>query len=88
MKSIFLSCKIKKGMKIAHVEASNVVPSMVAPQLDENIPREVAGNAPKSNLLRNLPKEDGNRLQKLFESLNLDGIESGMDNSSSHLETF
>ena len=53
-----------------------MVPSMVAPQPDENVPRKVAGNPPKSDLLRNLPKGDGNRLWKLFESLNLNGIES------------
>ena len=44
-----LSCrvlKIKKGTKIAHVEASNGVPSLTAPQLNENIPKKVAGNAP------------------------------------------
>ena len=74
-----LSCqvvKIKKGMKIAHVEAGNVVPFMMAPQLDENVPRTVPGNPPKSDLLRNHPKEDGNRLWKHFASLNLNGIES------------
>ena len=74
-----LSChvvKIKKGTKIAHVVAGNVVPPIVAPQPDETIPWKVSENPPKSNILRNPPKENGNRLQKLFDSLNLDGIES------------
>ena len=48
-------------MKIAHVEASNVVPSLMASQVSENIPEKIAGNS---------------RLEKLFESFNLDGIES------------
>ena len=53
-----LSCrtlKIKKGMKIAHVEASNVVPSLMTSQLPKNVLKMVAGNCPKSNLLKNLP---------------------------------
>ena len=39
-------------MKIAHVEAGNVVPPTVAPEPDKNIPRKAAGNAPKSDLLK------------------------------------
>ena len=58
------------------MEAGNVVPPIVVPQLNENIPEKVAGNAPRGNLLRNLPKEKRGRLQKCFESLNLNGIES------------
>ena len=34
-------------MKIAHVEASNVVPSFVSSQVFENIPKKVAGNSLK-----------------------------------------
>ena len=62
-------------MKIAHVEASNVVPSLIASWLSENIPKKVAGKPPKSDLLKNLPKGDDSRLRNLFESLNLKGIE-------------
>ena len=63
-------------MKIAHVEASNIVPPLTVPQLDENMLKRVAGNPPKSNLLKNLPRGNDSRLQKLFESLNVHGIES------------
>ena len=63
-------------MKIAHVEAGNVVPPIVVPQLNENIPKKFAGNAPKGELFENLLKENRDRLQKHFESLNLNGIES------------
>ena len=55
-----LSCrtlKIKKGTKIAHVEASNIVPPLISSQVPENIPKQVAGNAPGNNLLEILPKE-------------------------------
>ena len=63
-------------MKIAHVEAGNVVPSLKASWLSENIPKKVVGKSPESNLLENFPKGDDSRLEKLFESLNLKGIES------------
>ena len=55
--------------------AGNVVPPMLAPKLDENIPEGVAGNTPKSNLPGNPPNKDGNRLQKCFENVDLSGIE-------------
>ena len=74
-----LSCrvlKIKKGMQIAHGEANNVVPPLTVPQLNDYVPKKVAENASKGDLLRNFPRENRGRLQKLFEILNLDGIES------------
>ena len=76
MKSIMYSCKDKIGMKVAHVEAGNVVPPIMATELYENVPEKTAGKATRSDLLRNLPKENRGRLQKLFESFNLSGIES------------
>ena len=63
-------------MKIAHVGASNVVPPLTFPQLNENMPEKVVGNPLKRDLLKTLPRENDSRLEKLFESLNLDGIES------------
>ena len=74
-----LSCrvlKIKKRIKIAHVEASNVVPSLMTTQLYKNMPMKVAGKSLKGNLLKNLPGEKNSRLEKLFESLNHEGIDS------------
>ena len=74
-----LSCrtlKIKKGTKITHVKASNIVPPMISSQMPENVLKQVAGNTPKSNLLENLPEEKEGRIQKIFKSLNLQGIES------------
>ena len=75
--------KVKKGTKIAHVMASNVVPPIVAPQLDENVPGKAAGNTPKSDLLGNPPKENSNKLWELFESLNLDVFESWTEQQQS-----
>ena len=37
------------------------------------------GNPPKSNLLKNLPKEEDGRVKKILESLNLQSIQSWMD---------
>ena len=46
-------------MKIAHVEASNVVSSLVSSQESENVLEKDVGNSLKSDLLENLPKENG-----------------------------
>ena len=74
-----LSCrtlKVRKGTKIAHVEASNIVPTMVKQRLSENILEKEAGNAPKTPYLRVVPEAKEKRIEKILESLNLQGIES------------
>ena len=74
-----LSCrtlKVKKGMKIAHVEASNIVPMMVSQQIPENMLKKEAGNDLRSTLLENVPNVKEERIRKILESLNLQGIES------------
>ena len=74
-----LSCtilKVEKGTKIAPVEASNIVPTIVKQGLSENILQKEAGNALKSTLLENLPNAKEERIKKILESLNLQGIES------------
>ena len=74
-----LSCrtlKVRKGMKIAHVEASNIVPTMVNQRLSKNVLEKEAGNAPKSTLFENIPDASEERIEKIFESLSLQGIES------------
>ena len=55
-------------MKIAHVEASNVMPSYVSSQVSENVPEKLVGNSQKSDLLKNLSKENGGRVKKILES--------------------
>ena len=59
--------KIKKGMKVAHVEASNVVTPLMSPHLDKNMPEKVTGDTPKSDPLKNLPKGNDSRLKKLLK---------------------
>ena len=56
--------------------AGNMVPPMLALKLDENIPKKAPGNAAKCNLPGNPPKNNDNRLKKLFDNLDLSGIES------------
>ena len=74
-----LSCrtlKVRKGMKIAYVEASNIVPTMVNQRLSENVLEKEAGNALKSTLLENIPNVKEERIRKILESMSLQGIES------------
>ena len=63
-------------MKIAHVEANSIVPPMVNSRMSKNVLRKDAGNAPKSNLLTNVPKAKEERIKEILESLNLQSIES------------
>ena len=44
-------------MKIAHVQASNVVPPLAIPQLNENMLKKVVGNDPKMTYLGTFPKK-------------------------------
>ena len=63
-------------MKIAHVEASSIVPIMVNQGMPENVPEKEAGNAPKRTLLETVPDTKEERIGKTLESLSLQGIES------------
>ena len=67
--------KTRKGIKIAHVEASNVVLSSMSSWLSKNVPVKVARQSLKRELLKNLPKGNSVRLEKLFNSFNLQCIE-------------
>ena len=61
------SCKYKKGTKIAHVEAGNVLPPIAATESYENVPKKATGKALKNDLLRNLPKENKGRLKNFLK---------------------
>ena len=74
-----LSCrtlKVRKGTKIAHVEASNIVPTMIKQRLSENVLEREAGNVLKSTLLKSVPKAKEERIEKILGSLDLQGTES------------
>ena len=68
--------KLKRGTKIAHVEASSVVTPMVSHGMSKNVLKKEAGITPKSTLLGNVPKTKEGRIEKILESLNLQSIES------------
>ena len=74
-----LSCralKMKRGMKIAQVKARSIFPTMVSQGMSNDVFKKEAGNAPKSTLLKNVPDTKEERIRKILESLNLQGIES------------
>ena len=63
-------------MKIAHIEASSIVPTMVSHGMSKSMLKKEAGSAPKSTLLENVPEAKEERIEKILESLNWQGIES------------
>ena len=74
-----LSCrtlKVRKGTKIAHVQASNIVPTMVKQRLSENVLQKEVGNVPKNTLLESISEAKEKRIKKILGSLDLQGIES------------
>ena len=66
----------KEKKKIAHVEVSSIVPPMVSSHMSENVLEKGARNAPKSNLLKNVPEAKEGSIKEILESLNLQSIES------------
>ena len=78
-----LSCrplKVRKEMKVAHVEASSKLSMMVNQRLPENVLKKEAGKAPKNTFLENVPSmQKKKELKKFVESLNLQGIESWIE---------
>ena len=67
--------KLKKGMNVAHVEASQVVPPIKG-SLGE---REVCGNSQ----FETLAEEKNERISKILEQLDLTGIESWTEQQQS-----
>ena len=61
--------KLKKGTNVAHVEASQVVPSLDSSPMQENIYEKVTGNTPESSQPENVFGEDDDRLSKILEKL-------------------
>ena len=61
---------------MAHVEASQVVPSLDSSPMQENTYEKSAGNTPEGSQPENPFGEDDDRLSKILEKLDLKGIES------------
>ena len=61
---------------MAHVEASQVVPSLDSFPIQENMYGKATGNIPESIQSGNSFGKDDNGLSKILEKLDLKGIES------------
>ena len=61
---------------MAHIEASQVVPSLDSSPIQENTYEKAAGNTPQSSQSENSFGENDDRLSKILEKLDLKGIES------------
>ena len=71
--------KLKKGMNVAHVEASQIVSLFKEPLGKEDVCEEVTGNINRESQFENLTKEKGKRMSKILEKIDLTGIESWME---------
>ena len=68
--------KLKKGMNVAHVEASQVVPLFNEPLERGDVCEKVTEDITKESQSEDLTKEKGKRMSKILEKLDLTGIES------------
>ena len=68
--------KLKRGTKVAHEEVSQVVPPLDSPVIQENTYGKAIGNVPEENQSKNPFKKNDERLSKILEKLDLEGIES------------
>ena len=63
--------KLKKGMNVAHVEASQVVPLFDDPLERGDVCEGITENITKRSQSKDLTKENGERLIKILEKLDL-----------------
>ena len=68
--------KLKKGMNVAHVEASQVVPLFDDPLERGDVCEGITEDITKGSQSEDLTKEKGNRMSKILEKLDLTGTES------------
>ena len=68
--------KLKRGTRVANVEASQVVPPLDASLERENMDEKVTKDITKESQSEDLPKEDDERVSKILEKLDLEGIET------------
>ena len=68
--------KLKRGTSVAHVEASQVVPPLDSSIVQEDMCEKVTRDIPKENQLEDSSEKNDERLSKILEKLDLEGIES------------
>ena len=71
--------KLKRGTSVAHAEASQVVPPLDSSLVREDMCEKVTKHIPKENQSEDSPEKDDERLPKILEKLDLEGIESWTD---------
>ena len=60
---------------MAHVESSQVVPPLDSSEIQKNTYGEATGNIPEESQSENSFKKNDDRVSKIFEKLDLKGIE-------------
>ena len=68
--------KLKRGTSVAHVEASQVVPPSDSSLERGDTCKRVMRNIPKEDQSEDSPRKDDERLSKILEKLDLEGIET------------
>ena len=68
--------KLRRGTTVAHVEASQVVPPLDSSLVRTDRCEKVTRDIPKENQSKDSPKKDNERVSKILEKLDLEGIES------------
>ena len=68
--------KLKKGMNVTHVEASQVVPLFDDPLERGDVCEGITEDITQGSQSEDLTKEKGKRMSKILEKLDLTGIES------------
>ena len=70
--------KLKRGTSVAHVEASQVVPPLDSSVVQEDMYEKFTRDIPKENQSENSSEKNDERLSKILEKLDLEGIKSWM----------
>ena len=68
--------KLRRGTRVAHVEASQVVPPLDGSLERGNMDERVTKDITKESQSEDLSKEDDERVSKILEKLDLEGIET------------
>ena len=68
--------KLKRGTNVAHVEDSQVVPPLDSSVIQENTYGKATGNIPEESQSENSLEKNDDRLSKILEKSDLEGIES------------
>ena len=80
--------KLKRGTRVAHVEASQVVPPLDGSLGRENMDEKVTKDITKEGQSEDLPKKDDERVSKILEKLHLEGIDTRTEQQQCSVRKF